>query len=62
MYSNKGITLGEFAKKLDATLSGGADKLVRGLNTLPSANKEEVSFLARPSYLKDLKKTKVKFT
>lgn len=58
MYSNKGITLGEFAKKLDATLSGGADKLVRGLNTLPSANKEEVSFLARPSYLKDLKKTK----
>jgi len=54
----KGITLGDFARKLDAILSGDSDKLVVGLNSLKRANKDEVSFLSRDFYIKDLKKTK----
>lgn len=58
MSLNKGITLGELAKKLGAKLDGDPEKLVFGLNTLLSAKKDEVSFLARGSFIKDLKKTK----
>ena len=58
MSSNKGITLGELAKKLGAKLDGDPDKLVLGLNTLLGAKKNEVSFLARDSFIKDLKKTR----
>ena len=58
MSLNKGITLGELAKKLGAKLDGDPEKLVFGLNTLLRAKKDEVSFLARGSFIKDLKKTK----
>jgi len=55
---NEGITLGDFAKELGAELSGNTEKIVVGLNTLRAASNDEVSFLSKDLYVKDLKKTK----
>ena len=58
--SEKGITLRELAKKLNAELSmpGDPETFVEGLNTLSAASHNEVSFFSRKKYLKDLEKTK----
>ena len=57
MSLNKGITLKDLANKLGAKLNGDPNKLIIGLNTLLRANKNEISFLSKDSYIKDLKKT-----
>lgn len=45
------VTLGELAKHLSAELVGDADRRVGGAATLEAAGPDEVSFLARRSYL-----------
>ena len=55
MSSDKGITLGELAKKINAKLVGDPNKLITGINTLLRANEDEVSFLSRDGFIKDLK-------
>ena len=55
MSSDKGITLGELAKKINAKLVGDPNKLITGINTLLRANEDEVSFLSRDRFIKDLK-------
>ena len=57
MSSGKGITLGELAKKINAKLVGDPNKLITGINTLLRANEDEVSFLSRDGFIKDLKKS-----
>ena len=57
MSSDKGITLGELAKKINAKLVGDPNKLITGINTLLRANEDEVSFLSRDGFIKDLKKS-----
>ena len=57
MSSKTGITLGKLAEELNAKLNGDANKIILGPNTLLQANKDEISFLSRNSYLKDLEKT-----
>ena len=49
-----GISLKELAQKIGADLEGDADKEVVGLNTLDSASNNEVSFIARKSFLSSL--------
>ena len=58
MSSEKGITLGELAKKLDAKLIGDPKRFIEGINTLSDATAKEISFFTRKKYLKDLKNTK----
>ena len=57
MSSEKGITLGELTKRLKAKLVGDPQKEVFGINTLKNASADEISFLSRSSYIKDLKST-----
>jgi len=54
----KGITLGELAKKLNAELVGNPEVWVKGLNTLAEASQDEISFLSRRQYIKQLDSTK----
>jgi len=56
--SKKSITLGELAKKLNAKLIGDSDLQVNGIKTLMEANQDEVSFLSRRQYTKQLNSTK----
>ena len=49
-----GISLKELAQKIGANLEGDPDKEVVGLNTLDSASSNEVSFIARKSFLSSL--------
>ena len=49
-----GISLKELAQKIGADLEGDADKEVVGLNTLDLASNNEVSFIARKSFLSSL--------
>ena len=58
MSSKKSITLGELAKKLDAKLIGDSELQVNGIKTLMEANQDEVSFLSRRQYTKQLNSTK----
>ena len=58
MSSEKGITLGELAKQLDAKLIGDPKRFIEGINTLSDATAKEISFFSRKKYLKDLKNTK----
>jgi len=53
----KGITLGELAKKLNAELVGNPEIWVKGLNTLAEASQDEISFLSRRQYIKQLDST-----
>tara|TARA_B100000686_G_scaffold243525_1_gene252462 strand:+ start:17849 stop:18847 length:999 start_codon:yes stop_codon:yes gene_type:complete len=55
---SKGIKLGKLAKILGADLDGDPDKFIKGINTLSNANKDEISFLSRKEFIKDLKTTK----
>ena len=54
MSLDSGISLKELAQKIGADLEGDADKEVVGLNTLDSASNNEVSFIARKSFLSSL--------
>jgi len=56
--SKKSITLGELAKKLNAKLIGDPEFKVNGIKTLKKANQDEVSFLSRKQYSKQLNSTK----
>ena len=58
MSSKKGITLRELAKKLNAKLIGDPEFQVNGIKTLKEANQDEVSFLSRRQYTKQLDSTK----
>ena len=58
MSSDSGITLGQLASKLGLKLLGDETKLLTGLSTLNEASNTEVTFLSRPSYLKQLPTTK----
>ena len=58
MSPKKGITLGELAKKLNAELVGNPEIRVKGLNTLTGASQDEISFLSRRQYIKQLDSTK----
>ena len=58
MSPKKGITLGELAKKLNAELVGNPEIWVKGLNTLAEASQDEISFLSRRQYIKQLDSTK----
>ena len=58
MSLSKGIKLGKLAKILGADLDGDPDKFIKGINTLSNANKDEISFLSRKEFIKDLKTTK----
>ena len=49
-----GISLKELAHKIGADLEGDPNKEVLGLNTLDSASTDEVSFIARKSFLSSL--------
>ena len=49
-----GISLKELAQKIGANLEGDPNKEVIGLNTLDSASSNEVSFIARKSFLSSL--------
>ena len=51
---DSGISLTELAKKIGADLKGDPNKKVVGLNTLDSASSNEVSFIARKSFLSSL--------
>ncbi len=53
-----GISLKELAQKIGADLAGDPDKEVVGLNTLDSASSNEVSFIARKSFLSSLPSSK----
>ena len=53
-----GISLKELAQKIGADLEGDPDKEVVGLNTLDSASNNEVSFIARKSFLSSLPSSK----
>ena len=53
-----GIPLKELAQKIGADLEGDPDKEVLGLNTLDSASSNEVSFIARKSFLPSLPSSK----
>ena len=50
MTSRGGLTLGELAKALGATLEGDPRRLVTGVAPLESAGPEQVSFLTHPRY------------
>ena len=54
MSLDSGISLKELAHKLGADLEGDPEKEVLGLNTLDSASTDEVSFIARKSFLPSL--------
>ena len=54
MSLDSGISLKELAKKIGADLKGDPNKKVVGLNTLDSASSNEVSFIARKSFLSSL--------
>ena len=58
MSSKKSITLSELAKKLNAKLIGDPEFQVNGIKTLKEANQDEVSFLSRRQYTKQLDSTK----
>ena len=58
MSSKKSITLSELAKKLNAKLIGDPEFQVNGIKTLKEANQDEVSFLSRKQYAKQLDSTK----
>ncbi|GIT61781.1 MAG: hypothetical protein Ct9H300mP20_16080 [Gammaproteobacteria bacterium] len=58
MSSKKSITLSELAKKLNAKLIGDPDFQFNGIKTLKEANQDEVSFLSRRQYTKQLDSTK----
>ena len=58
MSSKKSITLGELAKKLNAKLVGDPEFKVNGIKTLKEANQDEVSFLSRRQYTKQLNSTR----
>lgn len=58
MSSKKGITLGELARKLDAELVGDSKLVIKGISTLSEAAEEEISFLSRRQFSKELKSTK----
>ena len=58
MSSKKSITLGELAKKLNAKLIGDPEFQVNGIKTLKEANQDEVSFLSKRKYTKQLDSTK----
>ena len=58
MSLKKGITLSELAKKLNAKLIGDPEFQVNGIKTLKEANQDEVSFLSRRQYTKQLNSTK----
>ena len=53
-----GISLKELAQKIGANLEGDPNKEVVGLNTLDSASSNEVSFIARKSFLSSLPSSK----
>ena len=44
--------LGELARLIDGELVGDPEKIIRGVNTLPEAGGDEVSFLTNPRYEK----------
>lgn len=52
------FTLGELAGRLDATLRGAPDRVVRGLATLEAAGPEHLSFLVNPKYRRYLETTR----
>ena len=58
MSSKKSITLGELAKKLNAKLIGDPELEVNGIKALLEADQDEVSFLSRRQYTKQLNSTK----
>ncbi len=58
MSSKKSITLGELAKQINAKLIGNPKVKVNGIKTLKEANQDEVSFLSRKQYAKQLNSTK----
>ncbi len=58
MSPKKGITLGELARKLDAELVGDSNLVVKGISTLSEAGEEEISFLSRRQFNKELKSSK----
>jgi len=48
------FSLGELAERLQLTLEGDADAVIRGLSTLGSAGPDELAFLANDKHLADL--------
>ena len=58
MSTKKSITLSELAKKLNAELIGDPEFQVNGIKTLKEASQEDVSFLSRRQYIKQLNSTK----
>ena len=58
MSLDSGISLKELAHKIGADLEGDPEKEVLGLNTLDSASTNEVSFIARKSFLSSLPTSK----
>jgi len=56
--SKNSVTLGELAKQLNAKLIGDPELKVNGIKTLKEANQDEVSFLSRKQYAKQLNSTK----
>ena len=58
MSLDSGISLKELAHKIGADLEGDPEKEVLGLNTLDSASTNEVSFIARKSFLSFLPTSK----
>ena len=57
MSSKNSVTLGELAKQLNAKLIGDPELKVNGIKTLKEANQDEVSFLSRKQYAKQLNST-----
>ena len=58
MSLDSGITLKELAHQIGADLEGDPNKEVLGLNTLDLASTDEVSFIARKSFLSSLPSSK----
>lgn len=51
-----GLRLGELAERFELTLSGDPEHRIRGLNTLAAAGSDQLTFLANPAYIPQLKR------
>ena len=51
MSSSAGITLGDLAQEIGAELQGDHKKIILGLNSIEKANKDELSFIFRDTFI-----------
>ena len=51
MSSSAGITLENLAQEIGAELKGDHEKIILGLNSIEKANKDELSFILRDTFI-----------